>query len=340
MAMRVTDTFRKLHWIRDLERAYDVRIEAVIHMRSVVGIRADGRSWIVKNLGSSVYPKRVHAIAKALEQLHRQGTPVCPILRNQSGRFFTQSAGNLYIVQPWIEGRHVDFRHPEERMKAVQAIGTMHSRPVVLSKKWSDLLQMPALNEKYWHRLRRCQKILQTHKTTWSRLLDQAAWNRIEQQALQSIHSLKKRLLASNRSMTTVSFCHRDLAPHNLLIGPSTKVTLIDFDLAGFDVTMHDLYQVINHTLYLHGWDATDVISIVQTYERTAGMTHRDRELLYELLLFPSLVTREMYDYSRGIKSEQPKMLDCIATRFRWASEIEEAKREWLMTEGKRMFTS
>jgi CotS family spore coat protein len=337
--MSLLNATNDLHWLQDIERSYAFQIEAIIHMRSVVGVRSNGQNYIVKNLTGSIYPRRIHAIAKGLEQMYRNGAPVCPILRNQDGRFFTRSGGRLYIVQPWISGRHVDFTVESELSDAVEAIARMHTRPVLLPKEWADELEVPSLGEKYSLRLNRCQKLIQNDKHVWKNILDFDTWNQMEQQAIQSIRSIQKKLHLNKRSTATVSFCHRDLAPHNLLFRSPSKVTLIDFDLSGFDFSMHDLYQVTNHTMYLHGWDESYIKAILETYDREAGITHADSRLFYDLMQFPSLITREVYDQSRRIKASKGKInKDKIITRIRWALEIEQAKQEWLNTDGKHIW--
>ncbi|UOF92725.1 phosphotransferase [Fodinisporobacter ferrooxydans] len=330
---------KKLYWLPDIENAYGLKIEAIVEMRSVNGIRADGRNYIVKNLGSSVAVKRLHALARALEQIYRQGGPVCPILRTNHGRFYTRSQENVYILQPWIKGRHVDFTKQNELKAALQAIGRFHSKPVVLANEYARELEIPSLYEKYAIRLQRCQRTLHNHSQLWSQVLDSALWEAMQERAKDSIQSMKEKLIDHRAALLSKSFCHRDLAPHNLMYRSTQKITLIDFDLAGFDVSMHDVYQVMNHTMYLHGWHARDILTILDTYDACAGMSSQDRKLLYDLMTFPSLLIREIQDLHKSWKAGRIKDPEKIKMRIRWVQEIEYAKLQWIEKNRNELFS-
>jgi len=129
--------------------------------------------------------------------------------------------------------------------------------------------------------------------------------------------------IAQRRDGMYGTLCHRDLAPHNAMYRDGSA-TLIDFDLAGMDVRSYDICQIINHTVYLLGWDERAVEDAVAVYESSYPLCPDNIELLYHLLSFPMLLVRElMEDGLDGIAmSRNP--------RLRWAIQIEDLRARWL----------
>jgi CotS family spore coat protein len=308
-----------------LEREYRINVSGTVRLRSVVGLYSEQGAFILKRVEGYPSMHRIHQLADVLENLDENHVPVAPLLRTRTGQPFVRISDFFWIVQPWIKGHPCDFCHPEERLAAVRSIAQMHLTPVALSATAQTYLWTPPLYEKYGTRLERCKRILHVNRLP-VRLPEQ--WIRDAEKAIVQLQEhVWEPAFRDDRARGTV--CHRDLAPHNLIFQDGTA-HLIDFDLAGLDVRAHDLYQVINHALYLNGWAEQTVQDILRAYQAVAPLGEANLGVLRTLFLYPALLLREVYEYGKRKRHEE----DDWRTRFQWVLAIEEQRREWMDNSG------
>jgi Ser/Thr protein kinase RdoA (MazF antagonist) len=241
---------------------------------------------------------------------------VAPYLRTDQGIPYVADRGGLYTIQPWLPGRHLSLKSREERLAAARALAKLHAVPAGRGSKKALYLRVPPLSEKYRHRLERAQDA--TLKNPDLR----EAWRPFQEQARESVFQLQQATLerALDRDLRHGSLCHRDPAPHNFM-WQGEGAALIDFDLAGYDVRAHDLYQLLNHSLYLNGWEPGLFAEMVDAYEREFPLDADNHRVLQALMLYPSLVIREWYDFGKTGNR------DTLRVRLAWAQVQEEKRR-------------
>lgn len=271
---------------------------------------------ILKRYESYGMRRRLDSLADALDAVLRAGVEIAPYLRTDSGQPYILERNGLYTIQPWLRGRHVSMKAREERLAAARALANLHRVPARHSSEKVFDLRVPSLWEKYRHRLERAQ--LATLKDPGLR----EAWQPFQELARQSVFELQQSTLvrALNRDLRQGALCHRDPAPHNFM-WQGEGAALIDFDLAGYDVRAHDLYQLMNHALYLNGFESGLFAEMMEAYDQVFPLDADNRSVLQSLMRYPSLVIREWYDFGKTANHR------ALRTRLSWA-QIQEEKRQ------------
>lgn len=305
--------------IAKLEQGFGLHITRRVKLRTVTGMQTSGGAMILKRYEGNGMRRRLDALADALDAVLLAGVEIAPYLRTDSGVPYIVDRNALYTIQPWLRGRHLSLQDRAERLAAARTLANLHRVPAGRSSERAFCLRVPPLWEKYRHRLERAQ--LATLREPSLR----DAWRPFQEQARQSVFELQQTSLvrALERDLRHGSLCHRDPAPHNF-IWQGDGAALIDFDLAGYDVRAHDLYQLMNHALYLNGWEAGMFAEMLEAYERILPLDGDNRSVLRSLMRYPSLVIREWYDFAKSNNRE------ALRTRLAWAQIQEEKRRQEL----------
>jgi Ser/Thr protein kinase RdoA (MazF antagonist) len=303
-----------------LEESFGLAIQRSIRLRTVMGLQTSGGRMILKRYEGDGMRRRLEALGDALDAIVCAGVNAAPYLRTHRGQpYFREQRNRLWTMQPWLPGRHLSLCSREERLEAARALGRLHRVPTAQLMERSFFLRVPPLWEKYRHRLERAQE------ASLRELGMRDGWRPFAEQARQALGELQganfQRALELDRQHG--SFCHRDPAPHNF-IWQGDGAAVIDFDLAGYDVRAHDLYQLLNHALYLNGWEPGLFQEMIEAYDREMPLCPNNRRLLEALMRYPSLVVREWYDFG---KSGDRKAL---RIRLKWAAMQEEKRRREL----------
>ncbi|HEU4963360.1 MAG TPA: phosphotransferase [Bacilli bacterium] len=301
--------------IGKLQDEFGLNFRGFVRLRTVVGVRTDGGAMILKRYVGEGMKRRLEALGDALDVVLQAGVEIAPYLRTRTDDVFVTHRDELWTLQPWLPGRHVSMRTREERRAAAGVLADLHNVPAGRLIEAPFFLRVPPLWEKYRHRLERAQNA--TLKAFHLREL----WRPFADQAALSLHELQRTTAtrALERDARYGSLCHRDPAPHNFL-WQGERAALIDFDLAGLDARAHDLYQLMNHALYLNGWERRLFSDMIEAYERVRPLGHENRKTLEALMLFPSLVVREWYDYGKTGNR------DTFKPRLDWAMKQEELR--------------
>jgi len=288
-------------------------------MRTVYGVQTGGGAMILKSYRGDGMRRRLEALADALDALVRSGVEAAPYMRTRDGLPYVKEEDGLWTMQPWLPGRHLSLRRRKERLEAARALAKLHKVPTGRMRERMFFLRVPPLWEKYRYRLERAQEA-SLKALDLGRL-----WRPYAEQARESLQRLQGTPCqrAQERDRKRGTLCHRDPAPHNL-IWAGKSAGIIDFDLAGYDARAHDLYQLLNHALYLNGWEEGLFREMILAYEEVLPLCGDNRQVLADLMLYPSLVIREWYDY--GKTGDRKSLL----TRLNWAARQEERRlAEW-----------
>ena len=306
--------------VNELATAYGFQIRAILPMRSVVGLLTDQGKYICKryHYEKKMSYKHLHGIIQVKESLARYGL-VRPYRATTNGESIFAWEGEPVTVEQWVQGRHADFRERGERVNAVQAVARLHRLRIPIP---SELLPDSTMLHKLAGRMQKASEVVAggnligLSKKEWNYWLDRAT--RVLRE-LSDPRWVKFFLEDKNTGV----LCHRDLAPHNILIARGSPASLIDFDLAGMDSPVYDLFQLFDHITYRalppRGWEQ----ELMRAYENISPLNRRQKQALALMQSFPSLLLREIADL-HGMKNERAKAR--MATRIRYVRTLEEER--------------
>lgn len=298
---------------------YGLRLHQCIPMRNVVGlVMQDGSRYIWKPIRSSVNLENLPLIAAVASRLQRLGVDAAgPLLTksgsylsvvnagypqdtlqtglHQQGRFLRARDGMFGYLQPWLSGRHVQLDDRQERLGAIASICVLHrfTRDITEGTIERTLLQQKLEMKRSFF-----VSSLSLVKQSFPRLC------KLEGELLSGVKASRAAMstLRNEDRAATISFCHRDLAAHNLLWQEDragAPVGLIDFDLAAPDDALGDVVQFANHAL-LHGpLTRADWCEITDVYADLARVSVSAAMRLKEMLRFPDVLSRACAEWLR-----------------------------------------
>ncbi len=304
----------------ELGMAYGFQVRALVPMRSVVGVLSDQGRFICKRYhpDKGMSYRHLLGVVQVKESLSHHGL-VKSYRKTIDGEPIFAWEGDPVTMEAWVKGRHADFRDRRERMVAVQAIARLHRLRIKIPK---ELYPDTTVLHKMAGRLQKASDAVATGNLIGISRKDWNEWRERAVRALQVLSTPKwEDFFLEDKNSGTL--CHRDLAPHNILISRGSPASLIDFDLAGMDSPVYDLFQLFDHVAYRalppKGWEA----EMIREYEKISPLSPRQKQALALIRTFPSLLLREIADL-RGVKNERARAR--LGTRIRYVRTLEEER--------------
>lgn len=285
-----------------LLKSHGLQVHAVIRRRTVTGVVTEnGQRYIWKPGRVRDDEARLQALSSLADTYTPFGQPAAALpIRTLAGSFLVQaSATEFGHLQPWLVGRHVDVRVPAERMRVLTSLARVQRASQRAGYPGYDVLQRGTLLTKFRVKERAMQRIWETAERAYPAL---GTWrNDVFAQMAQVIQAYSQ-FVARHRSswMEYTAFCHRDLAPHNVLFQPDGGIGWIDFDHAGYDDMCSDVLQFWSHTLFLARLTPEESREMLSFYADAAQLTTNRRALLFTLARWPDILIRSIIEWVRG----------------------------------------
>ncbi len=301
------------------EHIIQQRIKEVVPFRRNWLLRTGEGEWIAKEVTRPGHLKWWLRVDRELRERGFHAMP--PIYSDQ----------NRWIITPRISGRDADYRNREDLGKTAALLAHFHLVGYRLSTPRKDFSK---------HLLQRMVERLQD----FSQLLDQRrritgkegellrtygeSFYKAGVRALKRVAKLPfSQLIYADGASHALT--HRDLASHNVLIDSQGRGWLIDFDTAGYDCQLGDLWQLLSRALTEQGWKRWVWNEILSQYERIRPLSSVESALLPELLAFPNEFYREflgLVQEKRGYTLEKtlPYLEWIIKKRAAWKRMVQD----------------
>ncbi|WAH38416.1 phosphotransferase [Alicyclobacillus dauci] len=288
--------------VQAVSRWYGIDARAIVRRRTVQGIVAvDGSRYIWKPLSLRDDEERLAALAGLQDVFAESDTATALPLPTRDGHFivrFSDQQGGGYL-QPWLSGRHVEVAVRRERLAVIRSIARIQRSSQRLGFPHWSRLQRGTLLQKLRLKERAFSKIWTTLESEYAPL---RAWKSKLQRQMQTVLQRYTAYLAEHQGQikTHFAFCHRDLAPHNVLFQPNKGVAWIDFDHANYDDMLHDVMQFISHTTFLAQLSSEDFREMIDTYVEESEMSRDRTNLLWTLSAWPDILVRTLMEWYRN----------------------------------------
>lgn len=234
----------------------------------------------------------------------------------------------------WIPGRSARYRHQGDLVNAAALLGRFHrfgrGLHVPTSSPGSTLIRR--VKERFHAYIRFVHKrnslqVQQVLQPVEGELLA------CGQQVLDALARFPWEYWCQREQMAH-NLVHRDLASHNWILDSTGRGWLIDFDAAGYDVQVGDLWQLLSRAMWEQNWEPSILQKTVAAYERERPLYAWERELLRILLAFPNEIYREAMGLDRGdpdytMTRTLPYLQRLVAAVPRWRPWTRQ--RQWLV---------
>ncbi len=290
--------------LRELESAYGISIAATVQRRTVIGLCAEnGHCYMWKEVSQRESEERLADLREVLVALEGNHIRVAPPIANRFGRVrvYLPSANASGFLQPWLAGRHANYNDLQETVRVIKEVARMHR--TLSADEWRNrrTLTRGHLRQRLQNKRRALEVIWRTAVVSYPSL---ATIEPVCRQRMDTVLAAYSTSLAQ-MSVWPMSFCHRDLAPHNVLLNTRGEVQLIDFDQAGLDDPLHDILQILNHVIFLHPLRPGELRELVDVYVESGQLSKARSRMLWRLLSWPENLGRSLVEWAkRGYSQE------------------------------------
>lgn len=242
-------------------------------------------------------------VYSSLEWLHRKGIHVPNLLPSINRNRFVKYNTMLFILTPWIEGIKCDFDISDHIISSTIELAKLHK----LSKQFTPICgssNRKGLENLYVSTSKHLEQLLETFNLAF-KYRDEFSKNYINffdknlELAKLSLQTASK----INTNDLSTSLCHGDYVNKNIIIAPSKKIWIIDFDKCKYDYCSHDLSYFMRRLLKRQNtnWDINIALSLLKSYNLYNHLTGSDLKYIIAYICFPQKYWKISRDYYRNI---------------------------------------
>lgn len=240
--------------------------------------------------------KHFNFILSAMCHLMKMGFSNIPIIiPNLKGENYTIINNHFAYINPWINARESNYDNPYDLYLASTTLGKLHKhsegfnvnrnmKPRVGWFRWIDNFSVRSI-EILDFKKRISQKAKKTE-------FDEMYLKLMDKELITAEHSIKSLKEADyfnivNKDFYKRGFCHHDYAHHNVLIGSSSQVTIIDFDYCILDSYLHDVSSLMLRTMKNGKWDMEKAEFILRCYSKVNEIKSYQVPVIATFMEFP-----------------------------------------------------
>ena len=282
---------------------YDIEIKQITKGRGAfVCETQDGMRLLSPFRGSE---ERAAFVRTILQQLQQNGYPVEQVyLTKEETCIVTDESGIRFWLKDLVEGSECQTSRERELLSGSAALAGFHRTAAVCTGEIPAFMKN-AKNEPQKLYERHYRELIQVKNYVLSRRtrneFERSFWEQYPHyiaQAKAAVQLLKQRKDGEN----VHGFCHGECNQHNLLC-TRQGVRLVNFENMSYGEPVVDLANFLRKIMEKNNWNIPLGRRMLDAYEKVRPLERKERDLLYELLLFPEKFWKVTNHYSNSHKA-------------------------------------
>lgn len=280
-----------------------VKFKDTDKQRAVFKISLENKHYCLKKVYFS--EEDLLYVYSSLEWLHRNGLYVPNLISSINRNRFVQHNNMIFILSPWIEGIKCDFDILDHVLSSTIELAKMHKlsknfTPIIGSSNREGLEDLQISISRHLEQLLETYNLAFKYGDKFSKTYIDIFHNNLELAKL----SLQIASEINNKDLST-SLCHGDYVNKNIIISPSKKIWIIDFDKCKYDYCSHDLSYFMRRLLKRQrtNWDINIALSILKSYNLYNHLTSSDLRYIIAYICFPQKYWKVSRDYYKNINN-------------------------------------
>lgn len=278
---------------RLVESKYEIKVNNIIKRKNVYKIECADKDYCLKVINYEF--AHFNFILSAINHLKKRGFSGTPeIIKSIDDRQYIEFNEKYAYVTPWIVAREADYTSSLDIKLTANKLREFHEyskgfiidenmKPRIYWGTWINVFETRILEIlDFKKNIERKMK-----KTDFDTVFLGAIDVEVKR-ARRAIQTLKlaRYYKYTEKKCSTLEFCHHDIAHHNVLIGNSGKVNLIDFDYCILDTHLHDLASLCMRVMRNKKWDLDIFDEIILSYDEKY-LSNQELLLIAGFLEFP-----------------------------------------------------
>lgn len=277
-----------------IEDNYGVSVDNIEKVKNVFKIQSGKKTLCLKIIKYEY--EHFLFIISAMKHLQEAGFQTIPAFIKTISQNDYIKIDNLYAyLTDWVNAREADYDNPLDVLLASSKLSELHvqSRNFKLTDNMHPRVGWFKWIENY--RTRR-DEILdfkkrieeKDKKTEFDNLYYEVLEEEFER-ALTATNNLSETdyIMRMQEEIEYKGFCHHDYAHHNVLIGDSEKINIIDFDYCILDSNLHDLSSLIMRCMKNGKWSIENAVFILDAYSVVNAVYKTDIPIIAAFLEYP-----------------------------------------------------
>ncbi|WML36564.1 CotS family spore coat protein [Clostridium sp. OS1-26] len=279
---------------KSVQDTYGLQIQYIEKIKNVYKISCDNKQYCLKviryDLGHFLF------ILSAIKHLQNNKFKHIPrIIKTKDGMDYMNIQGGYAYLTSWITSRQCNYDNPVDVLIATSKLAELHKKshgfnvtenmnPRIGWFKWPE-----TFNTRKNEILDFKKRIDKKDKKTEFDAIYLDAMEEELNRAERSIENLIRSnyLEIMNKEIASKGFCHHDYANHNVLIGTSGEVNIIDFDYCMLDTHLHDLSSLLLRRMKNGKWSINNCIFIIDSYNSVNKVKREDIPVMAAFMEFP-----------------------------------------------------
>lgn len=279
---------------KSVQDTYGLQIQYIEKIKNVYKISSGNKEYCLKviryDLGHFLF------ILSAIKHLQNNKFKHIPrMIKTKDGMDYMNIQGCYAYLTNWITSRQCNYDNPVDVLIAASKLAELHKKshgfdvtenmnPRIGWFKWPEIF-----NTRKSEILDFKKRIDKKDKKTE---FDKIYLNAMEEElnrAERSIENLMRSnyLEIMNKEIAKKGFCHHDYANHNVLIGTSGEVNIIDFDYCMLDTHLHDLSSLLLRRMKNGKWSINNCVFIIDAYNSVNNVKREDIPVMAAFMEFP-----------------------------------------------------
>lgn len=277
-----------------LHERYGLTITGHEEIRKIMKLKTNRGTMALKKVKASY--ERFLFIYEAMEHGRKMGFSNIPeVIKTIDGDGGIQQADGIYMLIRWIDGREADYENDKDLNDTTVALAKFHKAakdfepssdtdPQLLWGKWIENFNSRSKEILLFRdmALAKDQKTAFDHKIIhYSDYFHDWAvrsMNHLENSGYHHVSELGRRMK---------TFCHHDIANHNVLLTENNEVYFIDFDYCIMDIPTHDLSSLLIRNVRYGHWDLGRAYGIINTYNGIKPIMAEEISIIKGFMFFP-----------------------------------------------------
>lgn len=244
--------------------------------------------------------------------------------------YWEDDQGRCYYAYEWIEGQKYNLNSKKSQLRGMTKLAELHKAAVGFFPKgieipdrwgqWPEKFRDRAMEINGWLQK---EPPLEDEDEAWREVYEHGSY--FAEQALMATEMISspEYQQVTEQEQALGTFCHRDYAPRNLLVGANQQLHILDFDYSICDIRLYDLTRFLQIVVSEQNWDWEVGRGLLTEYHRVRPLAPAEQCILAANLWFP----RKFWLYGKHLRHQSEYTVrDGLARNLRTAL-LEEGRR-------------
>lgn len=278
-----------------IEENYEIKVEKLTKKKNVYKVETQNQIYCLKVIKYEL--GHFKFIVSAIRHLQKNGFDDTPKLFDTiDGEIYILLDNSYAYLTEWLDVREANYTNMLDVSKTAILVSKLHScsKGFTFDMKCNPRIYWGQWIKNFETRITEMEDFkFRMERKMYKSEFDEIYNTFVDQEIIRGKDAIK--ILENsnyseymNKQSNTLTFCHHDLAHHNILVDKEYNLKIIDFDYCILDSYLHDLASLCMRVMRNGSWSIELFDMIVESYfDGKRGLTKDEVKFIIGFLKFP-----------------------------------------------------